>query len=139
MLKSVRPATSLAQYAAMYSSIVTLAATEAERCQGCLAFDRILCDVPCSGDGTMRKAPDIWRRWTATNGNSLHPLQVPADLLPAHCHAADQCVQQHLHHECLLGLSGAATPLHHEHAWLACPASPGAALCTAAAPAGMPC
>jgi len=25
--------------------------------------DRILCDVPCSGDGTMRKAPDIWRKW----------------------------------------------------------------------------
>ncbi|CAI7886565.1 unnamed protein product [Closterium sp. NIES-54] len=26
-------------------------------------FDRILCDVPCSGDGTMRKAPDIWKKW----------------------------------------------------------------------------
>ena len=39
-------------------------------------FDRILCDVPCSGDGTMRKAPDIWRRWTAANGNGLHALQI---------------------------------------------------------------
>lgn len=28
-----------------------------------LMFDRILCDVPCSGDGTLRKAPDIWRKW----------------------------------------------------------------------------
>lgn len=28
-----------------------------------LYFDRILCDVPCSGDGTLRKAPDIWRKW----------------------------------------------------------------------------
>jgi multisite-specific tRNA:(cytosine-C5)-methyltransferase len=28
-----------------------------------LLFDRILCDVPCSGDGTLRKAPDIWRKW----------------------------------------------------------------------------
>lgn len=28
-----------------------------------LFFDRILCDVPCSGDGTLRKAPDIWRKW----------------------------------------------------------------------------
>lgn len=28
-----------------------------------LAFDRVLCDVPCSGDGTLRKAPDIWRKW----------------------------------------------------------------------------
>ena len=43
---------------------------------GSLQFDRILCDVPCSGDGTMRKAPDIWRRWTASNGNGLHALQI---------------------------------------------------------------
>ena len=25
-----------------------------------LKFDRILCDVPCGGDGTMRKNADIW-------------------------------------------------------------------------------
>lgn len=28
-----------------------------------LEFDRVLCDVPCSGDGTVRKAPDMWRKW----------------------------------------------------------------------------
>ena len=39
-------------------------------------YDRILCDVPCSGDGTIRKAADIWRRWTPINGNGLHPLQL---------------------------------------------------------------
>mmetsp|Transcript_15201 Transcript_15201/g.36163 ORF Transcript_15201/g.36163 Transcript_15201/m.36163 type:complete len:1022 (+) Transcript_15201:100-3165(+) len=39
-------------------------------------FDRILCDVPCSGDGTLRKAPDIWRKWSVGNGIALHPLQV---------------------------------------------------------------
>ena len=39
-------------------------------------FDAILCDVPCSGDGTMRKAPDIWPRWSVGNGNGLHPLQL---------------------------------------------------------------
>lgn len=47
---------------------------------GALYFDRILCDVPCSGDGTLRKAPDIWRRWTASNGNALHPLQLKITL-----------------------------------------------------------
>ena len=41
-----------------------------------MLFDRILCDVPCSGDGTMRKAPDIWRRWGVGNGNGLHSLQL---------------------------------------------------------------
>ncbi|CAG9465601.1 unnamed protein product [Pedinophyceae sp. YPF-701] len=41
-----------------------------------LQFDRILCDVPCSGDGTLRKNTDIWRRFTAHNANGLHVLQL---------------------------------------------------------------
>ena len=32
-------------------------------------FDRILCDVPCSGDGTFRKNVDIWNKWKANAGN----------------------------------------------------------------------
>jgi 16S rRNA C967 or C1407 C5-methylase (RsmB/RsmF family) len=40
-----------------------------------LRFDRILADVPCSGDGTIRKAPDIWRRWNVSSGIGLHMLQ----------------------------------------------------------------
>lgn len=41
-----------------------------------LLFDRVLADVPCSGDGTMRKAADLWRRWSPNLGNGLHPLQL---------------------------------------------------------------
>ncbi|TKY47672.1 tRNA (cytosine(34)-C(5))-methyltransferase [Spatholobus suberectus] len=41
-----------------------------------ILFDRVLCDVPCSGDGTLRKAPDLWRKWNTGTGNGLHNLQV---------------------------------------------------------------
>lgn len=40
-----------------------------------VTYDRILADVPCSGDGTLRKNPDAWRKWGPGNGNSLHGLQ----------------------------------------------------------------
>ncbi|GIQ82128.1 RNA (C5-cytosine) methyltransferase, partial [Kipferlia bialata] len=39
-------------------------------------YDRILADVPCSGDGTLRKAPDMWTRWKANNGHQLHNVQL---------------------------------------------------------------
>ncbi|WVQ84199.1 hypothetical protein IAT38_006350 [Cryptococcus sp. DSM 104549] len=41
-----------------------------------LQFDRILADVPCSGDGTLRKNIEIWGKWGAADGNSLHGLQL---------------------------------------------------------------
>ncbi|KAF7795210.1 hypothetical protein EIP86_006360 [Pleurotus ostreatoroseus] len=37
-----------------------------------LLFDRILCDVPCSGDGTLRKNLGIWKKWSPMDGNGLH-------------------------------------------------------------------
>lgn len=37
-----------------------------------LLFDRILCDVPCSGDGTLRKNVAIWKNWQPMDGNGLH-------------------------------------------------------------------
>uniref|UniRef100_A0AAX7SZ64 tRNA (cytosine(34)-C(5))-methyltransferase n=1 Tax=Astatotilapia calliptera TaxID=8154 RepID=A0AAX7SZ64_ASTCA len=37
-----------------------------------LFYDRILCDVPCSGDGTMRKNIDVWKKWTTSNSLHLH-------------------------------------------------------------------
>lgn len=41
-----------------------------------LKFDRILADVPCSGDGTVRKNMEIWQNWTPSNGLGLHNTQV---------------------------------------------------------------
>nr|XP_053649241.1 LOW QUALITY PROTEIN: tRNA (cytosine(34)-C(5))-methyltransferase-like [Cherax quadricarinatus] len=43
---------------------------------GPIKFDRILCDVPCSGDGTMRKNFDVWTKWNPVNGANLHGLQL---------------------------------------------------------------
>lgn len=41
-----------------------------------LKFDRILADVPCSGDGTCRKNPNIWKDWIPGNGLGLYMTQV---------------------------------------------------------------
>ncbi|KAK7523749.1 putative methyltransferase [Phyllosticta citriasiana] len=40
-----------------------------------LKFDRILADVPCSGDGTARKNFNVWKDWTAGNGLGLYITQ----------------------------------------------------------------
>jgi len=37
-----------------------------------LLFDRILADVPCSGDGTIRKNIGIWKDWGTQNANGIH-------------------------------------------------------------------
>ena len=38
-------------------------------------FDGVLVDVPCTGSGTTRKNPDVWRKWRPSSGRSLHTLQ----------------------------------------------------------------
>ncbi|SCN59304.1 methyltransferase, putative [Plasmodium chabaudi chabaudi] len=39
-------------------------------------FDSVLCDVPCSGDGTLRKDRNIWINWNPVNAYNLFQLQV---------------------------------------------------------------
>lgn len=41
-----------------------------------LKFDRILADVPCSGDGTLRKNINVWKDWNPGNALGLHQTQV---------------------------------------------------------------
>jgi multisite-specific tRNA:(cytosine-C5)-methyltransferase len=40
-----------------------------------LQFDKILCDVPCSGDGLLRRAPAGWASWSPALGVHLHEVQ----------------------------------------------------------------
>jgi len=40
-----------------------------------LLFDRILADVPCSGDGTLRKHPALWDKWKPKDALDLHHRQ----------------------------------------------------------------
>eukprot|EP00929_Paragymnodinium_shiwhaense_P006778 TRINITY_DN110737_c0_g1_i1.p1 TRINITY_DN110737_c0_g1~~TRINITY_DN110737_c0_g1_i1.p1 ORF type:complete len:915 (-),score=192.49 TRINITY_DN110737_c0_g1_i1:235-2928(-) len=62
-------------------TIVTLASAtkfppmlEAEGDQ--FLFDKIVCDVPCSGDGTLRKQPYGWASWSTKSGMALHAKQL---------------------------------------------------------------
>jgi multisite-specific tRNA:(cytosine-C5)-methyltransferase len=41
-----------------------------------LRFDRILADVPCSGDGTLRKNPEVWKNWAPSRPLGLYLTQV---------------------------------------------------------------
>ena len=49
--------------------------TDEERAQEGM-FDRDLCDIPYSGDGTARKNPGIWRTWNCLGRLTLHALQI---------------------------------------------------------------
>ncbi|EQC41464.1 hypothetical protein SDRG_01431 [Saprolegnia diclina VS20] len=39
-------------------------------------FDCVLCSVPCSGDGSIRKYPEKWRNWTPTSAFATHATQL---------------------------------------------------------------
>ncbi|KAH7462539.1 hypothetical protein KRP22_004960 [Phytophthora ramorum] len=47
------------------------------------AFERVLCDVPCSGDGTIRKNRNLWGRWAPGSALTLHPTQIDLGLRAA--------------------------------------------------------
>lgn len=46
-------------------------------------FDRVLCDVPCSGDGTLRKNQALWKDWHIGQGLTLHATQLALALRSA--------------------------------------------------------
>lgn len=56
-----------------------------------LLFDRILCDVPCSGDGTLRKNVAIWKNWQPMDGNGLHRYAPSRPSMAVPAHGAPAC------------------------------------------------
>ncbi|CCW66950.1 unnamed protein product [Phytomonas sp. Hart1] len=49
-----------------------------------LRFDKVLCDVVCSGDGTLRKAPHIFKIWSPREAMSLQLIQIRIALRGCH-------------------------------------------------------
>jgi len=41
-----------------------------------LYYDKVLADVPCTGDGAIRKLPGKWAKWSIKDGLGLHALQI---------------------------------------------------------------
>lgn len=62
--------------ATMYPSIKLPPTTANPALNRYLKFDRILADVPCSGDGTLRKNVNLWNDWLPGSAIGLYITQV---------------------------------------------------------------
>ncbi|KAL7789049.1 S-adenosyl-L-methionine-dependent methyltransferase [Trichoderma ceciliae] len=62
--------------ATQFPSIKLPSADESSNKPVYLKFDRILADVPCSGDGTARKNANLWKDWQPGSALGLHITQI---------------------------------------------------------------
>ncbi|KAF8541238.1 S-adenosyl-L-methionine-dependent methyltransferase [Trichophaea hybrida] len=60
--------------ATMYPSLIISGPDETTKQY--IKFDRILADVPCTGDGTARKNHSVWKDWNPHNAFNLHNIQI---------------------------------------------------------------
>mmetsp|Transcript_101992 Transcript_101992/g.287933 ORF Transcript_101992/g.287933 Transcript_101992/m.287933 type:complete len:797 (+) Transcript_101992:85-2475(+) len=67
------PCSIVTQIDAQFFPAIARSCDDAEQA---LRFDRVLADVPCSGDGTFRKNPEMWRSWTPQCALGLHIRQL---------------------------------------------------------------
>ena len=74
-----------------------------------LMYDRVLADVPCSGDGTMRKHYEMWARWSPWLGIGMHPYLILLLFYSLRIYSLAILHFYHLHLSCtLLALSSLA-------------------------------
>jgi 16S rRNA C967 or C1407 C5-methylase (RsmB/RsmF family) len=66
----IRGIGSVLRYSQLDAAAFPLPPSEAKR------YDAVICDVPCSGDGTARKDPRLLPGWTPNIANALHATQV---------------------------------------------------------------
>ena len=89
-------------------------------------FDRVLCDVPCTGDGTLRKSPGVVERWSVTNGLQAHGRQLrilerglellaPAGRLAYSTCSLDPLQNEAVVHAAMLGAARAASRVGEAH------------------------
>lgn len=77
---------SLLRFSNVDASRFPIPKTEAKK------YPIILCDVPCSGDGTVRKDVHVIPNWTPKISNALHSLQVKILVRALRCVAVDGVV-----------------------------------------------
>ena len=59
-----------------HNPVAVVTACDAQFFPNVTQFDRILADVPCSGDGTTRKNISVWKQWSQMGALTLHSLQL---------------------------------------------------------------
>jgi len=70
------PCVMMTNYAAQLFPAIQIQQDDGTSSDSTAFFDRILCDVPCSGDGTLRKNFDLWGKWHPGLGTAIHVLQL---------------------------------------------------------------
>eukprot|EP00758_Cryptobia_borreli_P006049 Tbor_TRINITY_DN5065_c0_g1::TRINITY_DN5065_c0_g1_i1::g.14060::m.14060/K15335/NSUN2; tRNA (cytosine34-C5)-methyltransferase len=83
-LRLLFPFALFSNHDARYFPEIPLQAADDTQPQRLRKFDKILCDVVCSGDGTIRKSPFIFKVWSPREAIGLQKTQIQIALRACH-------------------------------------------------------